>query len=85
MSRELSLSVAPTLEPISFAEAKVQIRSVPDSEKSSVELMIGAVRSHVESFTRRQLVNATYTLKLGVEELLKREFPDHVKTVVQVN
>lgn len=60
----LKQTVAPTEEPVTLAEAKMQVRLDEADDAPLLPSMIGSARRKVEEFTRRQLVTATFTLKL---------------------
>lgn len=60
----LSLLVPPTAEPVSVAEFK-QHHRINDSEAdTTIAAYITAARQYVETFTRRQLVKATWKMTL---------------------
>lgn len=60
----LTQTVAPTEEPVTLIDARAQIRLDEASDAPLLPSMIGSARRKVEEFTRRQLVTATFTLKL---------------------
>lgn len=64
MAYALKQTVAPTEEPVTIDEAKAQTRLDEADDASLLEGMIAAGRRYVETLTRRQLVTATFTLKL---------------------
>lgn len=61
----LTLTTAPTLEPISLDEAKVQCRrgQVTD-EDALIDSLIGAAREWIEAVTNRALLDQVWTLTL---------------------
>jgi uncharacterized phiE125 gp8 family phage protein len=60
----LTLVTAPTVEPITLADAKLQARVDTGDEDAFLESLITAARQHAESFTRRALCTQTWDLKL---------------------
>lgn len=60
-----SLTTPPTIEPISVADAKAQIRSVQDQEDGLVEAYIRAARSACEQYLGRGLLTQSWTLALS--------------------
>lgn len=66
MHYSLKQTTAPTEEPITEAEAFAQLRLDEDDGGILVPSMIGSAREMSEEFTRRQLVTATFTMKLDV-------------------
>jgi uncharacterized phiE125 gp8 family phage protein len=60
----LSLLIPPAVEPVTLQEAKDHLRLDTDAHDPLVQMQIQAAREHVEMFTRRQLVVATYLLTL---------------------
>lgn len=60
----LSISVEPTEEPLTRDEAKLYAQVYGDDENSTIDGLIIAARQYVESFTKRQLVTATWILRL---------------------
>ena len=60
----LSQSTAPTIEPVSLAEAKLHARIDGDDDNALVSLWISAARRYCETATGRQLINASWTWKL---------------------
>ncbi len=59
-------TTAPTSEPLTLAEAKTHLRVDADitEDDALISSLIVAARQAAETHTRRQLVNATYTLYL---------------------
>ncbi len=53
-----------TAEPILFAEAQAHLRVDTADEQTLIESLITAARMAVEEYTDRQLITATWTLKL---------------------
>lgn len=70
MAWSLSISVEPSAEPISLAEAKDHLRITDSNEDSLIAVYITAARLYAEAYTKRQLVTATWLLKLD-------RFPTH--------
>lgn len=60
----VSLLIPPVVEPVSLQEAKDHLRLDTDAHDAMVQVQIQAAREHVEMFTRRQLVTATWLLTL---------------------
>jgi len=62
----LSLYAAQTTdtEPITLEEARTQLRQPPTDENALIALLITAARERAESATNRQLLTATWDLKL---------------------
>ena len=60
------LMIPPPCEPISLADAKLQLRVNSDQtfDDDLIRACISAARSHVETITRRQIVLATYRVTL---------------------
>ena len=69
----LTETVAPTVEPLSTAEAKTHLRVDHSEEDGLIDDYVEAARRQVELFTRRALVNTTFTLKLDA-------FPVEIRT-----
>jgi uncharacterized phiE125 gp8 family phage protein len=55
------LKTAPSVEPLSLAEAKSHLRVDDTSEDTLITDIIVAARNYVENVTKRQLVTATWT------------------------
>lgn len=55
-------TVAPSVEPVSLAEAKLHLRYEGTDDNDLITALIKAARRHAESFTRRQLITATWQL-----------------------
>ena len=64
MHGSLTISSEPAAEPISVPEAREHLRITHTSEDPLVEAYITAARLYVEAYTKRQLVTATWLLKL---------------------
>lgn len=60
----LILLTAPTAEPLSLAEAKLQLHQDDTADDAAIAPLIRSSREKVESDTRRQLVTATWQLRL---------------------
>ena len=69
----LTETVAPTVEPLSTADAKTHLRVDHSEEDGLIDDYVEAARRQVELFTRRALVNTTFTLKLDA-------FPVEIRT-----
>ncbi len=67
----LTLVTAPTIEPVSLTEAKLQCRASDDvhDEDALIQTLIRASREYVETFTHRALLTQTWDWKLDA-------FPD---------
>ena len=55
-------TVAPTVEPVTLAEAKAHARVYTDADDTELEAFIAASRDLAEKATRRQLITATWEL-----------------------
>lgn len=64
----LVLVTPPAEEPVTVSEAKAHLRVDTNDDDASIGALITAARQHVEAWTGRQLVTATYRLEA-------REFP----------
>ncbi|KKN27511.1 hypothetical protein LCGC14_0863950 [marine sediment metagenome] len=64
MPWSLTISSGPAVEPITTDEAREHLRISHTSENSLIDAYITAARLYVEAFTKRQLVTATWLLKL---------------------
>ncbi len=62
----LVLTTGPTVEPVTTAEMKLHSRIDTDADDAKIAMFITAAREYVESITGRQLINATYTMKLNM-------------------
>lgn len=62
----VSLLIPPAVEPVTLQEAKDHLRLDTDAHDAMLQVQIQAAREHVEMFTRRQLVTATYLLTMPV-------------------
>lgn len=60
----LSLVTAPAVPPITVADAKLQCRIPHDDEDALIVGLVEAARSRAEAVTGRQLIQATWDLKL---------------------
>lgn len=60
----LTQTVAPTEEPVTLDEAKLHLRVDVKDDDAYITALIEAARLWVESYTKRQLVTATYALTL---------------------
>jgi len=60
----LTQTVAPTIDPVSLADLKVHCRVDHTDDDAYLLGLIAVATNTCESFTGRQLINATYTLKL---------------------
>lgn len=60
----LTLTVPPALEPLAVEEAKGYLRVDHDSEDDLIASLVTAAREHAEAFTRRALLQQTWTLAL---------------------
>ncbi len=57
-------TVEPATEPITLAEARAHLRVDDTTENDYITALITVAREHVESLTDRQLITATYALRL---------------------
>lgn len=64
MPWSLIIDTAPSDEPITTDEAREHLRISHTSENALIDAYITAARLYVEAFTKRQLVTATWLLKL---------------------
>jgi uncharacterized phiE125 gp8 family phage protein len=60
----LSLVTAPTVEPISLIEAKASLKIDTDDDNEPLDALIRAARFRCETITGRQLMTATWELRL---------------------
>ncbi len=60
----LTETVAPTVEPVTLAEAKIHLRQDFPDDDDLITTLIAAARQHISMFTRRAFVDTTYTMKL---------------------
>jgi uncharacterized phiE125 gp8 family phage protein len=61
----LTLVTAPTIEPVSLAEAKVHCRMTSDGDEDGLlNTLIAAARQYAETYTRRALITQTWDWKL---------------------
>lgn len=63
-AENLYLITAPAAEPVSAAEAKAQLRVDHAAEDALISSQVVAARGHVERLTARQLITATWELRL---------------------
>lgn len=56
----LSLVTAPTVEPVSLADAKLHLRVTSTDDDALITALIGAAREYVETFTHRALITQTW-------------------------
>ena len=61
----ITCTSAPAVEPLSVAETKTFLRVDHSDEDTLIGYMIKTAREVCERFTNRQLITATYTLKLN--------------------
>lgn len=60
----LNISVEPTVEPVTIAEAKTHLKIIDNTQDREInEALIGA-RKNAEELVERQFINATYILRL---------------------
>ncbi len=64
MGYSLEQTVPPTSEPVSLPEIKAHLRVDHTEEDDLIRAYLEAARDYVEQFTRRQLMPATWRLKL---------------------
>lgn len=60
----LTQSSAPAAEPVTLAEAKLHLKVDAADDNDLITAMIAAARIMAEAYTQRQLITATYTLKM---------------------
>lgn len=63
----LTLTVAPTVDPVSISEANLHLRlegTEAAADEDLVEASISAATGSAENFTNRQLITATYEIRL---------------------
>lgn len=77
MPLTLTRTAEPALEPILLADAKAHLRIDDTTEDSYIDGLITAARFHIESLTERQLITATYVLRLD-------EFPCRYTDVIKL-
>lgn len=65
MPGSLTLVTAPTVEPVSLAEAKDHLRVDGDDEDTLIEALVGAARAWVEETYGRALTTQTWDLALN--------------------
>ena len=58
----LSRTVAPTIDPVTLAEAKKHLNLDHTDDDAYVTDLISVATAHAESYTNRQLITATYSL-----------------------
>jgi len=66
----LSVSVDPTVEPVTTAEIKTHLRVIGSDEDAYIRSLITAGRVWIENYTHRALINQTLILNLN-------SFPDY--------
>ncbi|HUT12394.1 MAG TPA: hypothetical protein VMY42_17985 [Thermoguttaceae bacterium] len=65
MPLSIAQTTAPTVEPLTFDEVKPYIRVSDDTERPFIEnILIKSAREYVETYTKRQLITATWRLRL---------------------
>lgn len=67
-----TVTVAPTVEPVTLAEAKLHLRVDGNAEDDYITSLIIAAREWAEGFTRRAFINRTIRLSL-------EEFPTEIR------
>jgi uncharacterized phiE125 gp8 family phage protein len=60
----LALVTAPTIEPVTLAEAKLHLRVDHGDEDALIESLVTSARTHVEHVTSRAFINQTWRLSL---------------------
>lgn len=60
----LKQTTAPATEPVTLGEAKAHLRVDGDDDNAYISGLISAARQMAEAYTQRQLITATYTMKL---------------------
>lgn len=69
MRYSLKQTVAPTTEPVTLNQARAHLRLTTTTEDGLIEGLIQVAREMAQTYTKRQLITATYTAKY-------RDFPD---------
>lgn len=69
----LNLVTAPTIEPITTAEAKTHLQVTLSSDDLYIDTLVAAARSYVENYTGRVLVTQTWDL-----------FLDNFRSVIEI-
>lgn len=64
LHQSLTLTVAPTSEPVTLAEAKDHVRRDDSDDDALIAGLITAARQYAETAQKRQLMPATYELRL---------------------
>ena len=64
MRYTLTQTTAPSIEPITLTEAKAHLRIDSSTEDALISGLIAAARRMAEAYTQRQLITATYTMKM---------------------
>ncbi len=59
-----TLIIAPAVEPVTLAEAKLHLRVDHSDEDALISSLISAARRYAETFTGRQIITATWELTL---------------------
>lgn len=65
MKYSLKQTIAPAAEPLTLKEAKAHLRIDTTHEDEKINGLIQAARIMAESYTQRQLITATYTMKIN--------------------
>lgn len=68
----LSLTTPASIDPVSLADAKKHLNLDHTDDDAYVTDLISVATAHAESYTNRQLINATYTLQFNA-------FPDVIR------
>lgn len=71
----IELFTAPTSEPVTVDEVKAHLRIDHDDEDVYLGLLITAARRYAETWLRRQLITATYKLRLDCFPCWEIEIP----------
>lgn len=71
----IELYTAPTSEPVTVDEVKSHLRIDTDDEDVYLGLLISAARRYAETWLRRQLITATYKLRLDCFPCWEIEVP----------
>ncbi len=71
MSHRYTISVEPSVEPVSLSEAKTHLRVTIDDDDTYITALIKAARQYVENYLSRALITQTWKLYLDY-------FPDEI-------
>lgn len=72
----LQLITAPTVQPVSLAEARVHLRATSTAEDSKIQALLLAALGHAESFTWRRFCTQTWDYSLDSFPRCELEIPN---------